>query len=175
MKAPYLISHSADKHESVIPTFVVDSCIAEFLIQRAGVSKLLSEEVNHRDNEAIDLPLPLVRQKYLFENDHWQALDANLLHKLEKRFIIFSDFKLASVFEYHTLSSVQHINIALFLARFLFAEFRTYNDLNSLNSAIRILDHMVLKKIEELSKLEQSQLIKLISIERQSLEQLYNE
>lgn len=154
-KNSYHIVHSNNKHESLIPKFDVRKCSHDFFkARKASANAVRTPQKNKMQLDELT-----------------DSIAMNLYYKIEKRFIIHGDFNQQ---DESLLTEQQRRYIPFLLLNFLLKQFQQKEDYNSLNSAVRIVDHLQ-KKSTSFSS-QQRYLFELLSAKELSyLSAIYND
>jgi hypothetical protein len=164
MNGNHQISHSKDKHESVIPVFDTQHCCDTFFQTR----KTLFTTLN---SGKFSLSTPQCKAQLA---EQAFSISDTLFYKVEKRFIVHGDFQLQDKALILPLSRSQKSELPFLLLNFLLEQFIKKNDYNALNSAVRIIDYFQ-SQTEKLNHQQQCFLYFLAEQEQQILTELYNE
>jgi len=158
-KNNYQLLHSNKKHESLIPKFNTEKYCHLFFKER----KNLSVELKSKEQQS-DLQLTQLTE----------SLSDHFYYKVEKRFIVYGDFKLQDEKLLNALTEQQHHYLPTLLLNFSLINFQKKCDYNSLNSAVRIIDHLQ-NKLDKLDSNQQYYLNLLLKKEQGILLEIYNE
>lgn len=123
---------SLGKHEHLIPKVDAHATLRNFFSQRQQCIDTLKAIPPTEDT--LQIPEP-VRELLAQLNSK-----PGILRKIEKRFVITSDISAKTLPQLHQLNDLEQLFVKLQLAKALLAEFEQQNDLNSLNSVLRVTD-----------------------------------
>jgi hypothetical protein len=151
------------RHEQQYPQVNTTETIACF---RASRNALLTRFVEHDDGAPLMVTLPEPLTNWLAATPHIRAL--------EKRFIIRQDLYVRSQPLIAQLTAPQLLWVAILLLEHLTAEYQQQQDLNSLNSALRLTDHLLQTSPIELL-IQMPKLAVLVRTQLEILEHLLHE
>lgn len=146
----------------------IDRCL-NALVKNVSANRSINALLDHSPQQT--------DQQVRFEQEILLPLQHNdqLWRRFEKRFLIKGDFVLKSLPLSEELTPLQRLILLIFLAERLSQHAAENNDLNSVNSLIRLLDFLCLHGREDLIQLDQQMLCRLkliILCEKQILEGL---
>ncbi|MCG7537130.1 hypothetical protein [Pseudoalteromonas sp. OOF1S-7] len=158
-----IVKSSYSKHESDIPTFEVSRYLETFLHDRKALVGKASDLFCGVSAESRDTA-------FSFNALHFANLDGQdqvveRLFKVEKRFVIHGDVNSKQVAQIEALKACSEIEVELSLTYFLLTHFEIQKDFNSLNSAVRLIDHLSSKIYQEEHKVYAGHFIELIELE----------
>lgn len=160
------IKNSQNKHESDIPRLDIDSTVETFCANRdVLLSKL--KEIKQCDKQISVIPLD-IKIKSLYEvilKKELARSEVEFVFTIEKRFILTGNIYLKKNQE----TTAKVTDSYVYLAAILLSFFTKNQDVNALNSAVRLNDKVSSLSDESLGLLDISNIIYVLNVEKKAL------
>lgn len=153
------IKHSLNKHESDIPKPTDGDFVSEFISRRTSwLNELTGEKQSDFFDQALDDELVTLLAIYDLTPQQWNEKQQKTIFTLEKRFVVrgyvVKERRLTNLPESHFEQQCEFW-ACIYLSSALL-KLASDNDLNALNSSIRLIDHayLLFLTIDKLSRTE---------------------